>query len=169
MSAVAARKAALAAKLATEGLNPSVVSSPMSTPPPAASPAPAAGEVVDEIPQASSSKATTPSRKSAKKSSPRRSGRDAGKKDVQVEKTAHQRYHEEPTAGEKRKNGEKRITRAYEEAVEQGKSPPFAASVDQDERSRSHSEDDEEIDFSALELLQTITNGRPKKKRRISR
>lgn len=169
MSAVAARKAALAAKLAAESANPSPTSTPIATPARSASPEPPVQEVDTEAPQASSSRATTPSKRTPKKSTPRRAGRDTAKKDAKTEKVAEQRYYqEEVSIGDKRNKGDKRSKRVYEEVVERRNSPVVPVG-EQDDGSQSQSEDDEEdLDFSALELLQTITNGRPKKKRRIS-
>jgi hypothetical protein len=164
MSAVAARKAALAASMAAEGARPS----PAQTPPPVLSLTQPVNNMEGEIPTASSSRAITPNGKPKKKALSKRNNRDVQVKGMQGDKTAEKRYYDEES-GEQPQGKGKRVVRAHEQVEPDMPATTAGSPLAVEEEFISQSETGEEIDFSALEMLQTITNGRPKKKRRMSR
>jgi hypothetical protein len=163
MSAVAARKAALA-KLASASASSSALPSFVQSLAPTVEPIYSPPEVV---PVPSTSRNGTPQSKKNKRVAPKGGVRASQKHEGTTERVVEKRYYEETAVRDSQGKG-KRATRIYErpeeECVEDDNEGPAASG----EISLSQSEDDEELDFPALDVLQTISSGRPKKKRRIS-
>jgi hypothetical protein len=103
----------------------------------------------------------------AKKNSSKRSARDLQRSDVAVEKAPEKRYYDETVSREPQGKG-KRAVRTYEETGDAAIEEEEEYVAVTEEASLSQSEGEDELDFPALEMLQTISSGRPKKKRRIS-
>jgi len=168
MSAVAARKAALA-KLATASAGSSAVPSPMQSPAPESPSVRAISQTPDATPIPSSSRIDVPAGGN-RKTSNKRSSRDSPKGNATAEKAREpeKRYYDETANREPQGKG-KRAARTYEETedvtIEEEEEEYVAVT---ETASLSQSEEEEELDFPALEMLQTISSGRPKKKRRIS-
>jgi len=166
MSAVAARKAALA-KLATASAGSSALSSPMQSPAPELTSVQVISQAPDAAPIPSSSRIGS-AKGGAKKNLSKRTARDSQKSNVAAEKAPEKRYYDETVSREPQGKG-KRAVRTYEKTgniVTEEEEEEYVAITE--EASLSQSEGEEELDFPALEMLQTISSGRPKKKRRIS-